>query len=143
MLKDLSILVIEADEELRKMFNELMPKYYDCYPRTVSSSEEAMKILNLPAKERDFFSVVIIGDPPTKLGRYYENWLSLAQRIKEVLPGLPVISFAIDKHDFEREKWADYNLEKPHISQLWQAIREIRQRSEVKPSVEDRNLSCM
>ncbi len=132
MAKNTFVLIIEGKESTRKMLAECLP-HYGCCPVTVHSQEEAVKLLSSPAEKISFLNAAIIGDPFYPVPMISSMHLMLvAQRIKEVLPGRPIISFPINRNTFKRETWADYNLQQPYTDKLFEVLQEISQKAEVK-----------
>ncbi len=122
------VLVIEKDEPVRKMLAERLP-HYGCCAVTTDCSESAMRLLGLPPDKISFIGAVLIGDPFSFItGTPTIDPFLIAQRIKEVLPGRPIISFPGEKQNLKKEPWADFYLQKHNTDQLFQVLQQISQK---------------
>lgn len=95
----------------------------------VSSEEEMMEVLDKAGQNID---AVIIGDPNLagvsilEIDAVQLKWFSpIIQKVQEVLTTTPVISYSNDE-ELQARRSVRFNIRKPGIDELKEAIREIK-----------------
>lgn len=119
-------LVFERDEGVRKWLQE--GPLRDCFARFVADEQAARK--QLSQCDLKFFDSFIVGDPLWSNGRPTEDWTFLGKLLDYKASGKKIISFSVDTESMERAVWADYNILKPGLDELAEAVAAVRKEVE-------------
>lgn len=127
-MSKVKFLVIEYDPTILRMLQAFLTAE-QCEFLGASSKEEMIEVLDKAGQNID---AVIIGDPNLegvsilKADTVQLKWFPpIIQKVQEVLPATSVISYSTDE-EFQERRSVRFNVRKPGIDELEEAIREIK-----------------